>query len=41
MTSGYDLEISVKIELSGDPPDEVVDKANEVLDEVSEELTLQ
>ena len=33
-TAGHDLRLSVRIELSGDPPEEVVEKANEVLGEI-------
>ena len=39
-TAGYDLKLHVRIELGGNPPEEVVEKANEVLEEVSEVLRL-
>lgn len=39
-TAGYELRFSVRIELAGDPPEEVVKKANEVLEGVSGALSL-
>ena len=39
-TVGYDLKIVVRIKLSGDPPAEVVERANGVLGDVSEDLRL-
>jgi hypothetical protein len=39
-TAGYDLTFRLRIELGEDPPDEVVEKANAVLREVSEDLAL-
>jgi hypothetical protein len=35
------LALHLRIELGQDPPDEVVDKANEVLREVLEDLELE
>jgi hypothetical protein len=40
-TAGYDLQFSVRVELGGDPPEGVVEKANEVLKEVATALRLQ
>ncbi|MBN1889264.1 MAG: hypothetical protein JW850_14820, partial [Thermoflexales bacterium] len=39
--AGYDLRLHVRVELSGDPPEAVVDKVNEVLGEVSEALRVK
>jgi hypothetical protein len=39
-TSGYPLTLRLRVELGENPPDEVVEKANKVLGEVSEDLTL-
>lgn len=39
-TAGYDLQFSVRIELGGNPPEEVVERANEVLEEISDEPRL-
>lgn len=41
VTAGYELQFSVRIELGGDPPDDVVERANDVLAEVSGELNLR
>jgi len=38
---GYDLKFGVRIELGGNPPKDVVQKVNEVLEEVSEELRVE
>ncbi len=40
-TAGCDLQFSVRIELGGDPPQEVVETANKVLAEVSEAMALR
>ena len=40
-TAGYDLAFRIRIELGGNPLDEVVDAANGVLGEVSEDLRLK
>jgi hypothetical protein len=40
-TAGYNLAFRIRVELGGNPPDEVVDAANEVLGEVSDDLALE
>jgi hypothetical protein len=40
-TAGYDLKVRIRIELSGDPSDGVVEEVNEVLREASEKLRLR
>lgn len=40
-TARYDLTFRLRIELGEDPPEEVVEKANEVLIKVSEDLELE
>jgi hypothetical protein len=40
-TAGYNMKLQVRIELSGDLSDEVVEEANEILGGVSEELRLK
>lgn len=40
-TAGYDLKLHVHIELSGNPPDAVMEQANEILGGVSGELLLK
>lgn len=40
-TAGYHLAFRVRIELSGAPPEEVLDRANAVLTDASDELTLK
>jgi hypothetical protein len=40
-TAGYSLGIRVRIELAGDPPDDVVQEANDVLFEVGNKLKLE
>ena len=40
-TAGYHLAFQVHIELSGAPREEVLDRANAVLTEASDELTLK
>jgi len=39
--AGYDLRFDVRIELGGDPPEDVVERANEVLKGVTEALRMQ
>ena len=39
--AGYDINYHVRIELGGNPPEEAVEKANKVLEGVSEFLTLE
>lgn len=40
-TAGYDLQFNVRIELSGEPPEGVIEKANRKLGEVSNKLKLK
>ena len=40
-TAGYDLQLSVRVELGGNPPEKVVERANKVLAEVSEAMALR
>ena len=39
-TAGYDLQVAVRIELGGNPPEEVVVRANAILQEIAKGLTL-
>ena len=39
--AGYELKLRVRVQLSGAPPEEVVEEVNAVLGEVSEELRIQ
>jgi len=39
-TAGYDLRFDVRIELGGDPPEDVVERASEVLEGVTDGLRL-
>ena len=40
VAAGYDLAFRLRVELGENPPDEVVDAANAVLETVSEDLKL-
>jgi hypothetical protein len=40
-TAGYNLAFRIRVELGGNPPDEVVDAANGVLGDVTEDLVLE